>query len=231
MSIAAVSVCLDAHVEDPSTWRVLVTLADYADPTGRHAFPSVKTTLVDRTGYARSTVNRALAQLLEAGLIRHGDQQLVEHLPSNRRPTVYDLDLVAIRDTRGPIIGPHQGSDRGPTGVRSGAVLGSDPSDTNQELNLRTNARARERPVAAVLADLSTTPESALGRCQTCRQLLTPTGWVNGKPTSVALHRDQSGIACPGDKLPPVELLRRPRGDYQAGAARARATLKETSSQ
>lgn len=233
MSIAAVSVCLDAHVDDASTWRVLVTLADYTDPLGRHAFPAVST-LVDRTGYARSTVHRALGQLLDAGLIRRGDQLLVEHLPANRRPAVYDLDLPVIRGTRHPVqgsddetpAGVRQGSDRGPTGVRSGADQGSDSSDTNQELNLRKNRAGARRVLAALDVEVGRT----VARCSRCEQLTTPALDDHGHPVGTAPHSDRTGRLCPGIDLPPT-IVAAPPGDPRAGAARARATLKETSSQ
>lgn len=71
---------------------VLVALAEYAGPDGRHAFPSVAT-LADDLGVSERTVRRQLAYLADLDLIRRGDQRHVEHYPANRRPVVYDLDL------------------------------------------------------------------------------------------------------------------------------------------
>ena len=95
MSTAAVSWSLSRKLTGPltpETRLVLVALAEYAGPDGRHAFPSAAT-IADELGVSERTVRRHLAYLQELGLIRRGDQQHVEHYPINRRPVVYDLDL------------------------------------------------------------------------------------------------------------------------------------------
>jgi hypothetical protein len=237
VSIAAVSTVLDAHVapDSPSVWRVLVTLADYTDPAGRHAYPSVGT-LADRCGFSRSTVHLALRQLEADGLVRRGDQAAAEHLPANRRPTVFDLDLDAIRRTRQG--SDHRtpdtlglGSDRGPTGVRQGSDgergLGSDSSDTIQELTQREPARAT-RPIGGVLRQLDVETGRIRGRCAGCGLLVTPRLDRAGRPTGTALHTDAAGRACPGADLAPIILTTGP-GDYRAGATRARTAIGRTS--
>lgn len=74
---------------------VLVSLADYTDPTGRNAYPSAPT-LAHRLGVTVRSVRRALALLLDLGLIRHGDQSAVAHIRADRRPTVHDLALDGV---------------------------------------------------------------------------------------------------------------------------------------
>ncbi len=76
--------------DDPLAHLVLIGLADHADDDGTGAFPSVRTL----ASYARCTTRTVQAKLrvLEAVcLIRRGDQRLVERLPANRRPVVWDL--------------------------------------------------------------------------------------------------------------------------------------------
>src|SRR5512139_3428752 len=75
---------------------VLVSLADYSDPTGRNAWPSVGT-LAHRLGVTTRSVRRALALLEDLGLIRHGDQSVVAHVRADRRPTVWDLALDGVQ--------------------------------------------------------------------------------------------------------------------------------------
>lgn len=227
MSIAAVSVVLDADLESLTTWRVLITLADYADPHGLHAFPTVWT-LTHRTHLGRATVHRALADLADLGLIRRGDQAHVAHKPANRRPVVWDLDLARIRAAQGSHSETPGADGLGSHGVSQGShdsvVRGLTGETHNQELEPREPTRARAaRPPASVLLELDRTTGAAIAQCADCRQLLTldPTGLV-------ALHAAPAGGRCPGAGQPAAQVLRPPPGDYQAGAAQARAQLRPT---
>lgn len=74
---------------------VLVSLADYTDPTGRNAWPSAPT-LAHRLGVTVRAVRRSLALLDDLGLIRHGDQSVVAHIRADRRPIVWDLALDGV---------------------------------------------------------------------------------------------------------------------------------------
>lgn len=76
-------------------FRVLLQLADRADPLGYGAYPSV-TTIADTLECSERTVQRALRDLTENGLIRHGDQRWVEHIDARYRPTVYDVLTFAL---------------------------------------------------------------------------------------------------------------------------------------
>lgn len=68
----------------------LVLLADYMDPTGRGAWPSVET-LAHARGVSTRSIRRHLEQLEEAGLVVRGDQTAARLVPANRRPVVWDL--------------------------------------------------------------------------------------------------------------------------------------------
>ena len=79
---------------DPVAHLVLIAYADHAQDDGTAAWPSVSKV----AGYARCTprtVQTKLRLLIGWGLIRHGDQRMVSHLPANRRPVVYDLVMDA----------------------------------------------------------------------------------------------------------------------------------------
>jgi hypothetical protein len=71
-------------------FRVLLQLADRADPLGYGAYPSVRT-IASTLECSERTVQRALSELRETGLIRYGDQRFVAHIPADRRPAVYDV--------------------------------------------------------------------------------------------------------------------------------------------
>ncbi|MEE8667245.1 MAG: helix-turn-helix domain-containing protein [Bifidobacterium mongoliense] len=81
----------EAPVGGDSTSRtILMALAEYADPRGCGAWPSVDTLSV-LSRKSRRTVLRKLATLERSGVIRRGDQRIVSHLRADRRPTVWDL--------------------------------------------------------------------------------------------------------------------------------------------
>ena len=79
-------------VSDPTARHVLLCLANYADKSGRAAFPSAKSLSAD-TGLAIRTVRYKLDGLLEAGAIRLGNQAIAAAYIDrhDRRPVVYDL--------------------------------------------------------------------------------------------------------------------------------------------
>ncbi|MEV4492725.1 helix-turn-helix domain-containing protein [Micromonospora coxensis] len=99
LSIEAVAWALnDAPDVPPSCLAVLIGLANHAHANGRAAYPSR-----DRLAhYARKSV-RAVAndirELERLGLIRRGDQRHVSHIPTDRRPVVWDLALERRRPT------------------------------------------------------------------------------------------------------------------------------------
>ena len=79
---------------DPMAHLVLIAYANHAQDDGTAAWPSVAKV----AGYARCTprtVQTKLRLLIGWGLMRPGDQRLVSHLPTNRRPVVYDLVMDA----------------------------------------------------------------------------------------------------------------------------------------
>lgn len=78
----------------PAAFHVLVILAERVDEYGYGAWPSIK-------GMAKSlevsdrTVQRAIRELIDLGLIREGDQAQTTHL--QYRPTVYDVLTPALK--------------------------------------------------------------------------------------------------------------------------------------
>lgn len=92
MSLEAMVWALSAPVGDPMSRVILINLANYAGEGGRGAWPS-QDTLLTRAQCSRASLNRKLGELERQGLIRRGDQELLSHLPANRRPVVWDLNV------------------------------------------------------------------------------------------------------------------------------------------
>lgn len=80
----------DAPVPDPLSHLVLIGIADHTADDGSGAWPSVQK-LAEYARCSTRTVHSRLRVLEDLGLIVRGDQQLVKHLPPNRRPVVYDV--------------------------------------------------------------------------------------------------------------------------------------------
>lgn len=102
MSVEAVRWAL-AHAPDvaPSRLAVLIGLAEHAHSDGRAAYPSQRRLAF----YVRKSVRAVqndLAALAALGLIRRGDQRHTAHLPTDRRPVVWDLALDRHRSQPGP---------------------------------------------------------------------------------------------------------------------------------
>lgn len=79
--------------------HVLLCLANYADNSGKAAFPSTATLMQD-TGMSESTIRRKLDVLEQAGLIVKGNQKVVAAYIArgDRRPVCYDM---AMKKSRG----------------------------------------------------------------------------------------------------------------------------------
>lgn len=77
---------------DPASTLVLICLANYADKTGRSAFPSAAT-LSKETRLSERTIRYRLDELERLGLISKGNQKVVAmYIPrEDRRPVCYDL--------------------------------------------------------------------------------------------------------------------------------------------
>lgn len=78
-------------------FRVLMLLADHAHDDGKASWRSVSS-LATTLDVSERTIHRAIAELKDQVLIREGDQRLVNHIPSNKRPKVYDL-VMTTRDS------------------------------------------------------------------------------------------------------------------------------------
>jgi DNA-binding GntR family transcriptional regulator len=104
----------------------LLKLADRADELGYGAFPKLET-IAETLGCSKRTVQRAIRELLDAGLIREGDQSFVDHLDARYRPTVYDVLTWALQyaESRGDnCVTPKRsrGDKKGQLGVTTGVA-------------------------------------------------------------------------------------------------------------
>lgn len=97
MSLRAILwVMEDAPVDSQGELAVLYALADRAGDDGTAAFPG-QDWIAHRARCSTRTVRNHLKSLEDRGLISRGDSALVDHIPVNRRPVVWDLNLGAVR--------------------------------------------------------------------------------------------------------------------------------------
>lgn len=150
-----------APVDDPTSTLVLIALADSANDDGTGAWPAVGT-LAERARCSPRSVQRHLRLLIDAHLIRAGNQELVAGYRADRRPTVYDLNLsrtrgdrlsprtdgvtpVAPRGDTGGTDGVTPVTPRGDTGVTQ-TVL-KHPSNSPEELSLNLEPQPMATPI------------------------------------------------------------------------------------
>ncbi len=137
----------------------LIALANYTDPKGRAAWPSHATIARDRGVNAR-TIKRHFAELEDAGLIRRGDQMIVQHLPSNRRPVVWDVSQgVDLRPVTGVTdMTPQEVIPRGDTNDTPEVVWG----DTDRRLGVTPGVlQTKNKPL--VTSTYSSTDRAVVG--------------------------------------------------------------------
>ena len=97
MSLKAIIwVMEDAPVENHGELAVLYALADRANDDGTAAYPSQEW-ISHRARCTDRTVRNHLKNLEGRDVIRRGDQSLVNHYRTDRRPVVWDLNFQAAR--------------------------------------------------------------------------------------------------------------------------------------
>lgn len=147
MSVEAISWVLnDAPDVPPQLVAVLIGLANHAAPDGRGSYPS-QPTLAKYARKSSRAVRDDLAKLEVLGLIRRGDQRLVSHLPTDRRPVVWDLviGVPARPDDRNSASARKPGSARKPSSGRSGGDEQPNVSDQQKRGSGRKPGSARKQ--------------------------------------------------------------------------------------
>lgn len=76
----------------PMAFRVLLKLADVAQPDGTGAYRFVPHVAAE-LDVSERTVFRAVAELEAGGLIRRGEQKIMSHWRGGNRPVVWDVNM------------------------------------------------------------------------------------------------------------------------------------------
>lgn len=147
MSVEAIAWVLnEAPDVPPQLVGTLVGLANHASPDGRNAYPS-QARLAKYTRKSERQVRRDLSDLAARGLIRRGNQRIVEHLPIDRRPVVYnlamDLDGGTSTSARSSTSPRTSVSERGDVDDRNGGTSTSAKPSSEPSITV-SHARARE---------------------------------------------------------------------------------------
>lgn len=133
----------DAPVETPVHVVILLAMAERCNDDGTDTRQSVAT-IAAKARVSTRTVHRELKTLEEMGIIRRGDQSKTEHLPSNRRPVVYDLAVELCGDNMAP---------QDDSGVTDTAVRGDTPAlwgDTTGNLGVTRMADNKSRDKSGI---------------------------------------------------------------------------------
>lgn len=141
MSVQAITWVLeDAPDLPPHLVGTLLGVANHCDRHGRGGYPG-QATLAFYTRKTDRAVRKDLTQLLHIGLLRLGDQRLVQHIAADERPVVYDCAMERKRSRPAPRERNHSS---GPSEKGSGTVVpvprhGDSPE--GQEPQFRANGR------------------------------------------------------------------------------------------
>lgn len=151
MSIEALNWVLnEAPHANHSEFAVLIGLANHAHADGKNSFPAVSK-IAKYASMSERTVQRVLRELEERGVIRRGNQAIVNALIANPRyrPTCYDLNMTVSGKFRGDTLSPldDPGVTAGQLRGDKQVALGVTPCHPNQELN--------QTKTAAAVCDLS----------------------------------------------------------------------------
>ncbi|WAB09153.1 helix-turn-helix DNA binding protein [Arthrobacter phage Eesa] len=141
-----------ADVPDPISHLVLIGLADHADDDGRNARPSVGL-LADYARCSPRSVQRKLRTLEDWGLIWQGDQRIVEHLRSDRRPVVYDLNLRGVSVSHAVKNGVTENDERGAKLDQTGCQAG--PNGATRLADRTVLEPSLNRPVEPPMPDFA----------------------------------------------------------------------------
>lgn len=103
---------LPADVCGPKAFRVLLLLANHAHSDGRNVWRS-NSEMASQLHCSVRTIERSISELRMLGIIHQGDQKLVGHLRGDRRPKVYDLNLMYGKafDDPTPLVGSYDPTD------------------------------------------------------------------------------------------------------------------------
>lgn len=175
-----------------SAYRVLLKYADRADPKGKTAW-ATSSTLAEELGCSTRTIQRAVRELVVAGLLVEGDQRHVAHLRGDRKPVVYDLNLtnetppqLSLDDTTSSVV-PHdttnmsRGDRSGLHDTTSGVAYRTVLEQSNS--NNVTTEQVSPREVWSTLecpGDWKTKTHQLgqFGKCIHCHEK--PASWIEG---------------------------------------------------
>lgn len=198
---ALIWVIEDAPDVQPHWIPVLIGLARHADRQGRGAYPSQEL-LAEYARKSDRSVRNDLSAMEKAGLIREGEARLVEHLPPDRRPLVWDLALERRRQLTATDWKPTSGrSGRKPTSTRStaGNPARSQKNRRSEENDRKPTSTRNDRKPTSTRSEGFATHETA-GQEGTTGSPLPPN-------SSNYVGKQQYGIPIPEWSKPLMDAL------------------------
>lgn len=214
MSLAATTWALhDAPTTSAQELVILWAMADVAHSDGTASFQK-QATLAKFGRCDERTVRRHLKTLEERGLIRRGDQRLVAHLPGDKRPVVWDLNLSMRRgdDESEPVDNSRKRADKLSPRARTSA--GRQPERPDTDVPSRGDTGDRSRGDTRVRQNRPVEPSNEPREG----------GYVPGEPHQAATP----AVDNSPDELPPMHCPRHPGGTTEAcGACGERRRIRK----
>lgn len=194
---------------DANEFRTLMVMADMADQNGRNIYPSAAT-LAELCGVTTRTIRTKLASLEAKGLIIRDDQTILAHIPANRRPIAWKLNMSGEPTT--PTTVTHASDDTWGENIAPQEATG-EPTD----LGVKTGDDNTSGVKTGVKPDRKTGVKHAFTQTHPKGRTVEPREAARARETTTTHHTDPSDEA----KL----AVWQPNTEAQALATEAKADL------
>lgn len=194
---------------DANEFRTLMVMADMADQNGRNIYPSAAT-LAELCGVTTRTIRTKLASLEAKGLIIRDDQSILAHIPANRRPIAWRLNMNG--ETTTPTAITHTTND-----TRGENIAPQNPAADPADLGVKTGADNTSGVKTGVKPDRKSGVKHAFTQTHSKGRTVEPREAARARETTTTPHTDPAGEA----RL----AVWQPNAEAQALATEAKADI------
>ncbi|RYQ70717.1 helix-turn-helix domain-containing protein [Bifidobacterium pseudolongum] len=172
---------------DANEFRTLMVMADMADQNGRNIYPSAAT-LAELCGVTTRTIRTKLASLEAKGLIIRDDQSILAHIPANRRPIAWRLNMNG--ETTTPTAAAHATND-----TRGENIAPQNPAGDPADLGVKTGDENTSGVKTGVKPDRKSGVKHAFTQTHSKGRTVEPREAARARETTTTPHTDPAGEA------------------------------------
>lgn len=172
---------------DANEFRTLMVMADMADQNGRNIYPSAAT-LAELCGVTTRTIRTKLASLEAKGLIIRDDQTILAHIPANRRPIAWKLNMSGEPTT--PTTVTHTSDD-----TRGENIAPQNPAADPADLGVKTSDETTSGVKTGVKPDRKSGVKHAFTQTHSKGRTVEPREAARARETTTTHHTDPADEA------------------------------------